>query len=84
MVRLFVTAVLLASAVFAAPVENEQTEGKGYMQQMLEAAGEYQGDILLTEEQRAAINSKTGMINTQLRWPSNTIPYEIVAGQFCE
>ena len=81
MFRLFVATVLLTSAVFAAPVENE---GKGFMQQMLESAGEFEGDILLTDEQRAAINSKTGMINTKLRWPNRIIPYEISTRDFCK
>ena len=83
MVRQIVFAALLISAVFGYPLENEQEEGKGYIQQMLESAGLYQGDIMLTEEQELMIKMKTGILDERLRWPSRVIPYEITAGHFC-
>lgn len=37
----------------------------------------YQGDILLTEQQRKAKSSRTGLIDTQFRWPNKTIIYQM-------
>ena len=54
------------------------------LQKSFELAGQYQGDIVLTEEQKAAFKSKTGIIDERYRWPNREVPYEISAGQFCE
>ena len=80
MLRQIILVVFLISAVFGHPVENEHKKGKGYMQEMIEKAGLYGGDIMLTEEQK--LGMKTGVIDEKKRWPKGVIPYEIVAGHF--
>lgn len=37
----------------------------------------FEGDMFLTTEQFTNMMSKTGIINTNYRWPSSTIPYVI-------
>jgi hypothetical protein len=49
-------------------------------------SGQYQGDIVMTPEQleeyKGGKRGKTGLRDTDYRWPDNTIPYEIVEGDF--
>lgn len=40
-------------------------------------AGEYEGDMILTDEQIALLDSRTGRLNTKYRWPNNIVPYYI-------
>lgn len=49
-------------------------------------SGQYQGDIVISPEQladyRGEKRGKTGLRDTDYRWPDNTIPYEIVESDF--
>jgi hypothetical protein len=49
-------------------------------------SGQYQGDIVMTPEQleeyKGGKRGKTGLRDTDYRWPDNTIPYEIVESDF--
>ena len=53
-----------------------------------ELSGQFQGDILITEEQlkEATENvksvSKTGLRDTKYRWVDNIVPYEIDESYF--
>lgn len=42
-----------------------------------EMSGHFEGDILLTEQQEAAFNKRTGLLNTQYRWTNNIVPYTL-------
>lgn len=53
-----------------------------YLQSVEELGGQYQGDMVLTAEQTHNLNSpadvgRTGLIDTNYRWPDNTVPYEL-------
>lgn len=66
--KLFVSALLLcASAISSMPVD-----GPG------EFGDKFEGDILLPVNQRDALNSRTGLINTRYRWTKNIVPYIFV------
>ncbi|XP_053686032.1 seminal metalloprotease 1-like [Sabethes cyaneus] len=47
-----------------------------------ELSGQFEGDMILTEEQYAEINRKNGMLAEKYRWPSNTLVYEIEEGWY--
>ncbi|KAK7866830.1 hypothetical protein R5R35_005258 [Gryllus longicercus] len=48
-------------------------------------SGQWQGDIVLSPEQKVAIRSgRTGLINTYYRWGDRTIPYKLRDGDFNE
>ncbi|GLH05554.1 Metalloendopeptidase, partial [Gryllus bimaculatus] len=48
-------------------------------------SGQWQGDIVLSPEQKVAIRSgRTGLINTFYRWGDRTIPYKLKDGDFNE
>ncbi|XP_053686029.1 seminal metalloprotease 1-like [Sabethes cyaneus] len=47
-----------------------------------ELSGQFEGDLLLTEEQYADIHRKNGMVAEKYRWPSNMLVYEIQQGWF--
>lgn len=42
-----------------------------------ELAEAFEGDIILTEEQKFMLASRTGKLSTKYRWPNNVIPYLI-------
>ncbi|XP_029720896.2 seminal metalloprotease 1 [Aedes albopictus] len=42
-----------------------------------ELSGQFEGDMILTEEQTRDINRRNGMLNESYRWPMNTVFYEI-------
>ncbi|KAL9703163.1 hypothetical protein quinque_006681 [Culex quinquefasciatus] len=49
-----------------------------------ELSGQFEGDIVLTEEQEDAIvrGKRNGLISAAKRWPNNVVPYEIVEEHF--
>nr|XP_019555340.2 seminal metalloprotease 1-like [Aedes albopictus] len=42
-----------------------------------ELSGQFEGDIILTEEQYAEVSQRNGMVDESFRWPLNTVFYEI-------
>lgn len=54
-----------------------------YLQSVEELGGQFQGDMVLTVEQTLNLNSppdttgRTGLIDTNYRWPQNLVPYEL-------
>jgi len=50
------------------------------LQSPWERSGQFEGDIMLTEEQM-----RTGLINTASRWPGKTVPFFIdpVFSEYC-
>lgn len=52
-----------------------------YPQNIEELSGQFEGDILLTSEQEEMIEGvkRTGLIDTNYRWPDNVVPYELNA-----
>lgn len=47
-----------------------------------EISGQYQGDLLMTDEQmkyyrKKKMGSKNGLINKRFRWPGATVPFKI-------
>lgn len=42
-----------------------------------ELSGQFEGDMILTEEQYSEMFRKNGMVNERYRWPSNTVFYDI-------
>lgn len=54
------------------------------MQNIEELSGQFEGDILLTSEQEHIVDGtkqsgRTGLIDTNYRWPNNVVPYELNA-----
>lgn len=51
-----------------------------------ELSGQFEGDIVLTEEQEDVLvkGRRNGMINLARRWPNNVVPYDIVEEHFSE
>ncbi|XP_035903575.1 seminal metalloprotease 1-like [Anopheles stephensi] len=49
-----------------------------------ELSGQFEGDIVLSEEQERSIlsNKRNGLIASTYRWPENTVPFEIVEEDF--
>lgn len=49
-----------------------------------ELSGQFEGDIVLSEEQERALlsNRRNGLIATTYRWPGNTVPVMIVEEDF--
>lgn len=52
-----------------------------HRQKIEELSGQFEGDIVLTAEQREAINGnlRTGLVNTTYRWPGKVVPVEFTA-----
>lgn len=50
-----------------------------HKQKVEELSGQFEGDIVLTNEQKAAIFSpqRNGLIDLNYRWPNNVVPYFI-------
>ena len=66
--KLIVVAVLLcAQAIYSMPVE-----GPG------EFGDKFEGDILFSTAQQEAFFGRTGLINTNTRWPNGVVPYTLV------
>ncbi|XP_001655416.2 seminal metalloprotease 1 isoform X1 [Aedes aegypti] len=42
-----------------------------------ELSGQFEGDMILTEEQYLAMSRRNGMLDKSYRWPMNTVVYEI-------
>ncbi|GAB0087749.1 Metalloendopeptidase [Sergentomyia squamirostris] len=43
-----------------------------------EEKGEYyEGDMILSSKQITDLRKRTGLVNTQYRWPNNTVPYQL-------
>lgn len=40
-------------------------------------SGQFEGDILMTDEELRQLQSKTGLIDTRFRWLNNEVPYWI-------
>lgn len=52
-----------------------------------EVSGQFEGDIILNDEQMNAIMGKsprTGLIDTRYRWPNNEVPYVLTGGTFTQ
>ncbi|XP_058125716.1 zinc metalloproteinase nas-15-like [Anopheles ziemanni] len=47
-----------------------------------ELGDNFEGDILLTEEQSVQLRKRTGMYLPTFLWPDRTVPYEIVTSDF--
>lgn len=55
-----------------------------YPQNIEELSGQIEGDMVLTSEQEQMVNGvlpseRTGLIDTNYRWPDNVVPYELNA-----
>lgn len=54
-------------------------ESNEYSQNIEEISGQFEGDMVLTLEQEAMAlgrEERTGLIDTNYRWPENTVIYE--------
>ena len=83
----------MVACISTMPLDSEVVDGKGtdgpepvtvtdtpdgeYVIPPEELAGEFEGDMVLTDEQTINLMSKTGLINTKYRWPNAVIPYVI-------
>lgn len=51
-----------------------------------ELSGQYQGDIVISDEHLRELESgkasKTGLLNTRFRWPDAVVPYRIIESHF--
>ncbi|XP_053677814.1 zinc metalloproteinase nas-13-like [Anopheles nili] len=47
-----------------------------------ELGDQFEGDMLLTEDQKAELRKRTGMYLPTFLWPDRTVPYEIVTTDF--
>lgn len=52
-------------------------ESGNYLQNIEELSGQFEGDMVLTAEQKRMLTGldRTGLIDTSYRWPNNTVPY---------
>lgn len=54
-----------------------------YPQNIEELSGQIEGDMVLTSEQEQMVDGsssgRTGLIDTNYRWPDNVVPYELNA-----
>lgn len=52
-----------------------------HLQKIEELSGQFEGDIVLTDLQKQAINGhlRNGLINTTYRWENNIVPYNFTA-----
>lgn len=52
-------------------------ESGNYKQNIEELSGQFEGDMVLTTDQERMLNGldRTGLIDTNYRWPNNTVPY---------
>jgi len=50
-----------------------------FLQSIEELGGQYQGDMVLTEDQKRMLlgTDRTGLIDTRYRWPERIVPYTI-------
>lgn len=53
-----------------------------YPQNIEELSGQFEGDMVLTSEQEqmadgVKVSERTGLIDTNYRWPDNVVPYEL-------
>lgn len=64
---------------FAASYSRQDVEEEENPEEM---GGYFEGDIILTEQQIAKLNSRNGLLNVNNRWPNRLVPYEIFSGHF--
>ncbi|KAL1396728.1 hypothetical protein pipiens_010316 [Culex pipiens pipiens] len=85
-VTLFLVASLLAGIGMGAPqyriyensLENiERLKNLKPGELAEELSGQFEGDMILTEEQYLDITRRNGMVQEQYRWPDNVVYYEI-------
>lgn len=52
-----------------------------HLQKIEELSGQFEGDLVLTDLQKQAINGhlRNGLINTTYRWENNIIPYDFTS-----
>lgn len=66
---ILVLCALTVACCLANPIEQSPSTA--------EQGTKFEGDILLTDDQTNSISSRTGLINTQYRWPYNIVPYTL-------
>lgn len=61
-------------------------ESGNYKQNIEALGGQFEGDMVLEEAQKRALFGleKTGLINTNYRWPNGTVPYVLADGYFTQ
>lgn len=47
-----------------------------------ELSGQFEGDIILSDNQERALRARTGLVNENYRWVGARVPYEIVEADF--
>lgn len=64
----------------------ELLKSGNYKQNIETLGGQFEGDMVLDEKQKRALLGleKTGLINTNYRWPNGTVPYELADGYFTQ
>lgn len=57
-----------------------------YKQNIESLGGQFEGDMVLDERQKRALLGleKTGLINTNYRWPNGVVPYVLADGYFTQ
>lgn len=64
----------------------ELIDSGNYKQDIETLGGQFEGDMVLEEKQKRALLGleKTGVINTNYRWPDGVVPYVLADGYFSE
>lgn len=64
----------------------ELIQSGNYKQNIETLGGQFEGDMVLEEKQRRALLGleKTGLINTNYRWPNGVVPYVLADGYFTQ
>lgn len=64
----------------------ELIQSGNYKQNIETLGGQFEGDMVLEERQKQALLGlqKTGIINTNYRWPNGVVPYVLADGYFSQ
>jgi len=64
----------------------EMIKSGNYKQDIETLGGQFEGDMVLEEKQKRALLGleKTGIINTNYRWPNGVVPYVLADGYFSQ
>ncbi|KAJ6647407.1 Meprin A subunit beta [Pseudolycoriella hygida] len=94
--KLLLVGLAVIQFILAGPLPKEYVENTpenlelirsgNYKQDIETLGGQFEGDMVLEERQRRALLGleKTGLINTDYRWPDGIVPYVLADGYFTQ